>query len=835
MSLTPDDWARVTALFDELRVLEPATRAARLAQLEQATPAVASEVASLLDADADDAFLEVPSGGAALALTDMTPRLLGQVVGGYRIEREIGRGGMGVVYEGRHVDPLLHKRAAIKTLAIGLDRPELAWRFRRERRILASLEHPNIAALYDGGATPDGVPYLVMEYVDGVRLDTWCESNRLTIAQRLDLFRQVCAAVEFAHTKLVVHRDLKPNNILVTTDGVVKLLDFGIAKLSTTDDVVGEGHSELTRAGSMPLTTAYASPEQLRGDEVTTASDVYSLGVILYRLLTGVSPYTTDGASPVVVRETISVTPLRVPSDVVTQTQPGLCQLPNVGALRNRLRGELDAIVLMAMRPEPARRYASAAALSADLLRHLKGLPVEARPDTAGYRLGKFVRRQRALVGGIAVAAVALLTGTALALRSAQVARAEALRSQRITAVMEEIIGAGTSSVGRYTAPPTLLTMLDSARVSVVHGFADDPRTRGDFYRTFGRGYLSFNRPDLAVAMLDSAVTLHRQALGAGSVETALDMLSLADAMGAAGQEDSAQVRRTQAVAVLRAIRPEPTDALAAAELALGVSMVANYISEDKGLPLLQAALAKARAVPQPRWDMIAWAEAVSILPYSRQKGEAAADSAYQRSVAALARDSLNTDESRNALAFQVQALSSRGRGAEAVAPARQLLDKTVQRFGPTHFLVPQAQNLLAGSLGRANRPAEARVVFDSAIAITQAQTDPTSPMYLADMYAGRAMVEVQMHDEPAVLKSIARVKALAATLGAQRPTAEMTIERILSTLDVDQGRLPLARAHLERAVGIGTAAFGATATRTVAAAKRLAEFDSAHPPASRR
>lgn len=198
------------------------------------------------------------------------PSLIGRTLGAYLVTRVIGRGGMGVVFEGQHTDPQLAKRVAIKTLAIGIERPERLWRFRRERQILAGLEHSNIGALYDGGTTDDGVPYLVVEYVDGKRLDLWCETHQLTIPRRIELFRQVCAGVQFAHSKLVVHRDLKPSNILVTDEGVVKLLDFGIAKLLTPDDA----RDETTRGGLAPLTTAYASPEQARGEEITTTADV---------------------------------------------------------------------------------------------------------------------------------------------------------------------------------------------------------------------------------------------------------------------------------------------------------------------------------------------------------------------------------------------------------------------------------------------------------------------------------------------------------------------------------------------------------------------------------
>lgn len=392
-SLTPAQWARITSLFDELQPLPAGDRQARLAALAAEDHFVVDEVASLLEADTDDEFLSVGTGGVSPRASHVSAPLLGQTLGAYRIEREIGRGGMGVVYAGRHVDQSLDKQVAIKTLGIGLERPELAWRFRRERQILAKLEHPNIATLYDGGTTVDGTPYLVMEYVDGQRIDTWCNRHKLPIAARLDLFRQVCAAVQFAHTKLIVHRDLKPGNILVTDSGAVKLLDFGMAILVAGDDEATAEDTEFTRAGRAPLTTAFASPEQLRGDEVTTASDVYSLGVILHRLLSGGTPHAVDPGTAAITRDAAVGTAPRMPSETVTADHAAHCGTSSA-ALSNSLRGELDAIVLMALRREPARRYASADALAADVLRHLKGLPVHAKPDTVGYRVGKFMRRR---------------------------------------------------------------------------------------------------------------------------------------------------------------------------------------------------------------------------------------------------------------------------------------------------------------------------------------------------------------------------------------------------------------------------------------------------------
>jgi eukaryotic-like serine/threonine-protein kinase len=827
VTITPDQWARVTELFDSLRARSPDERAAELRILAMTEPVVHAELVALLQADVDDSFL---AGRAALDADQVAPDdMLGRTIGTYRVQGVLGRGGMGIVYKGEHVDPALRKSVAIKTLALGAASPQLAWRFAREREILARLSHPNIAALYDGGMTADGRQYLVMEYVDGQRIDTWCDQRQLNVAQRIDVFRQVCAAVQFAHSNLIVHRDLKPGNIFVTTDGTVKLLDFGIAKLVTVRDDVQAVAAEHTQTGSSPFTAAFASPEQLRGEEVTTASDVYSLSVVLYRLLTGTSPYAIDGMTPLAARDVVSSTPVRTPSESITATQPAQCRSASVRALRDELRGELDAILMMALRPEPTRRYSSVEALSDDLLRYLKGLPVIARPDTVTYRVRKFVQRQRALVVTVSVAAVALMATTAWSLVESRRAQAEALRTQRVATVLTEIIGAGTTSRSRYTSAPTLLTVLDSARVSVAREFDDEPATRAYFYAIFGRSYNSFGRPDRALVMFDSALAVTRSTFGPNTVEEALAIGFSADALDLLGRPDSALARRREAVDVLRRIRPLPDSVLVPAEMLVAGSMIVSMIEEDKALPMLEGAIARERRAARPRWPLIARSEAQTILPLARLRGDSAADSAFRRAGDAVKRDTTPADEALYTLAFMVQAQLARGRAAEAMAPAQMLVIRTKQKNGPTHILVGQAQNLLAGAYGQVNRLHAARATFDSAIALTRSYPE-SDPMYLVNMYSGRVGIAIRERDTLAISRSLAEITQLLPKLGAQRPVAEMGVEQIVATRDTEFGRLASARAHLARAVEIGRADLGPTATRTVAAEAKLKAFDAAHP-----
>jgi serine/threonine-protein kinase len=827
-SLTPDEWARITTHFDELRQLEAAERRARLDLLALADPMVASEVLALLDADADDAFMESESGGALSHANVITSRLIGQTVGTYRIEREIGHGGMGVVYEARHVDPSLDKHVAIKTLAIGLNRPELAWRFRRERQILARLEHPNIAALYDGGSTEDGLPYLVMEYVDGLRIDQWCDQQQRSIAERIDLFRQVCAAVHFAHTKLIVHRDLKPGNILVTRDGVVKLLDFGIAKLVLAEDESDDSSAELTRAGMVPHTTTYASPEQLRGHDVTTVSDVYSLGVVLYRLLTGAVPPAGDTRASSGTLAQGSVTP---PSEAATAAHAAQCGLPGIAPLRDALRGELDAIVLMALRDEPERRYASAEAFSADLLRFLKGMTVQAKPDTLGYRMRKFVRRQRALVAASVIAVVALVGGAVSSTLAARAARVEADRTARVARVLQGLIGSGAST--QYTSVPTLLTVLDSARSTVATEFADDDRARADAYDVFAGSYFGFQRPDLALLMLDSARLLHAQTTGPASVEVARDLAASADVVIALGATDSAFARHRLAVQMMRQLRPVPERELNDAEVELSFNEI-NLLQDASALPRMVGALERERRAAQPRWDMIAMGEAAMILPYFNQKRPEAADSAYIRSEEALLRDTTATQRYKTALAFQGQSLLVRGRPAAAEPKIRQLLVLTERRLGAGHYLTAQAQNLLARVMLPLGRYAEGRALIDSAIANNEAAV-ARDPMYLGEMYVTRTGFETKLHDWPAAEASLAKAAALRDKLGAQRPILTVSIQYTTAALEEERGRVEQARATFTRAAALARETLPPGAKNIGLAEEKLRAFTLRHPVAAAR
>ncbi len=427
--MSPERYRQVKQIFQAVLDVAPQARAAYLTETCAGDDELRGEVVSLLAAH-DDAgeFIEVP---AVAAIThseteDGALSVVGQRIGPYQVLREIGHGGMGTVYLATRADDQFKKRVAIKLVRRGMDSDFIVRRFRHERQILASLDHPNIARLFDGGTTEDGLPYFVMEYIEGLPMDEYCDRQQLTTVERLELFRTVCAAVQYAHQNLVVHRDLKPGNILITADGTPKLLDFGIAKLlnpELTGDTI-----DVTMTGMKLMTPGYASPEQARGEAITTASDVYSLGVVLYELLTGHRPYHVSARPPHEVMRVICEEQPSKPSTAVSKDEvitnsdgsakttitPEMVSRTREGQpdkLRKRLSGDLDNIVLMALRKEPQRRYTSVSQFAEDLRRHLTGLPVIAREDTVGYRTGKFVTRHKAGVAAAVLIAIALLGG----------------------------------------------------------------------------------------------------------------------------------------------------------------------------------------------------------------------------------------------------------------------------------------------------------------------------------------------------------------------------------------------------------------------------------------
>ncbi|MDC6167822.1 serine/threonine-protein kinase [Paucibacter sp. XJ19-41] len=474
-------WPQLSPLLDELLDMEPAARAARLAALRALEPELAADLEDLLARDAELAgndFLATPALPPTLTAA---PLMAGQAIGAYTLEREIGRGGMGSVWLARRTDGRYEGQVAIKFLSTGVLGHGDAGRFAREGQILARLTHPHIARLIDAGVALEGQqPYLVLEYVDGLTLDRFCASRELDLGQRLRLFLDVLAAVAHAHNRLILHRDLKPSNILVNGTGEVKLLDFGIAKLLNSE-AEGDGAgaaTELTRQAGRAFTPQYAAPEQVQGGDVTTATDVYALGVLLYQLLGGGHPTNTVPAGPPnnhkntgtaleQLRTVVEVEPRRLSDAVRAQADP------EVKKQARELRGDLDTIVAKALKKAPAERYANAAALADDLKRWLAHEPIAARPDSRSYRLLKFLRRHRLGVAAGSLAGLSLAVGIALALWKGQEAQQQRVQAEGLIEFMLGDLRKKLEPVGR-------LDVLDAVGDKALDYYARQDLARSD-------------------------------------------------------------------------------------------------------------------------------------------------------------------------------------------------------------------------------------------------------------------------------------------------------------------------------------------------------------------
>ena len=563
--MEPQRWQQIKNILDIALDLPPAERDELIQDRCTDDEELYREVVSLLEEnDTQNALMDRP----VISLRDLAePSLEGHMLGPYELRQVIGRGGMGNVYLAVRADDTYQRQVAVKVIRRGLDTDEIVRRFQNERQILANLEHPNIARLYDGGSTEDGRPFLVMEHIQGEPIDRYCDSRRLSIRERLELACKVCAAVHVAHQNLVVHRDLKPSNILVTPECEPKLLDFGIAKL------LEPGQQAITRTadGARPLTPEYASPEQVRGAAVTTASDVYSLGVLLYELLTGHRPYHLDTAAPAEIERVICTQEPSRPSTVVTRTLEHrhgdgstTTLTPQVVSqsresdpttLRRRLAGDVDAVVLKAMRKEPEQRYVSAAQLAADIRRHLEGQPVSARKGTTTYLAGKFVRRHR---WWLAVGATLLALGTGLGITEIQRQRAvkeqlTASNNSRQLGDFLQTVLEGAHPNNRKGEQRTLLDILETTDEQIAE-LAGQPLLQAALLGTIGNVYRNIGKRAEASERLEQSLAKRREILPEDHPDIAISLLNL----GLVTQKSDPKHTAALAVEAMRILERQP-------------------------------------------------------------------------------------------------------------------------------------------------------------------------------------------------------------------------------------------------------------------------------------
>ena len=736
----------------------------RMAYLEShcaGDPALRAEVESLLAADdaAQSQFLgEHVAEHAAPLVAELTPEPKDKPaeVGPYRLLEQLGQGGMGQVFRAERADGQFEQEVAIKLVRAGLGSPRMLRRFRHERQILARLEHPHIARLLDGGTTEDGRPYFVMEYVEGVPITQYCDDHRLGTDARLALFRTVCATVQYAHQNLIVHRDLKPSNILVTADGTVKLLDFGIAKLLDRADEAVLTMME-TQSDQRLMTPAYAAPEQIRGEPVTTATDVYQLGVLLYELLTGHRPYRLPSRLRAEIeRAILETTPTR-PSTVIDEVEaiaPGAskkvtpaqvteARTTTLDRLRRRLRGDLDNVVLMALRKEPTRRYESVGQLAEDVRRHQEGLPVVARPARTGYRVRKFVERHRVGVASAAVIVLLLMGLLAGALRysvvTAQQARAVAAERDQARAALQraETIQAFLTSTLHLSDPRTLrgaeaLTtdeVLREAERNATLLLAGEPETQADFFSVIGLVYQNAGQFGQAESLYVAAQAIRAQHTGARSPAVAQSLADLGAVALLRGDYPHADTLLQAALA-----RYAEADRLDSTRLALAWHTLGAVRQRQGRYAEAEAehrrALALRRRLLRAGDPDIAASQTGLGLALLRQGHYAAADSLFAAALPTVERHSLGraTPKLGNLFSYRATAHLEQGRYTVADSFFTAALGHLRRYWDGPHADLAETLNNLGVLRENQGRAEEALAAYQEALAMRRQTLGPRHP-----------------------------------------------------------------------------------------------------------
>jgi serine/threonine-protein kinase len=728
--MTPERWAHVQEIFHNVLERDLTEREAFLADACGSDDDLRHEVVSLLDAHDGKGLIDTIVGQRPPLTALPTTEIDGQ----YRILRSLGEGGMGTVYLAERQGADFTQNVALKLMREGFVDATLQERFRTEQRILARLEHPGIARLIDGGTTETGQPYYAMEYVAGTNVVDYCDHNRLSVTQRLRLFLDICDPVQYAHQQLVVHRDLKPSNILVSDRGRARLLDFGIAKIiHTTEDRDG-----VHRTGAW-FTPAYASPEQVRGEEASTLSDVYALGVLLYELLTGHRPYVIDsGAASEIQRIVCEQVPDR-PSSVVTRPaaisaaqgtaverrpeELSAVRSSTPERLRKRVSGDLDAIVLRALAKEATERYPSVQQLADDVRRHLEGKPVSARPDTVAYRMRRFVRRHRALVTStVALVSVLVAYGATVTVQNRRVGRAleqariEADRSSQLTDLL----------IGLFESPSPGLTGADSL---TAHELLDQglervqqmdgrPAAQAQMLHALGSVHRHLGEYGEAAPLFERALELRRRIHGADHQNVAESLVALADVYRVLNRLEEAEALLREALAMERDLVGDEHRLVARtmSELSLTLRDAGDY---EEAEPLAREALAMRRRLLGDKHQDVA--ESVNYLAaLLRRMGDYAASEPLYREALTMRQRLYGGDhpeiaESLNNLAVQLDEMGDYG----AAEPRyRQALAMYRRLFGENHPFVATAMGNLGILLARMERLDEAEELYRGALAV---------------------------------------------------------------------------------------------------------------------
>ena len=705
-------WKRIATILDAVLELPFDERGPYVDRACDGDAVLAREVEELLAATAAPAtFLGTPAiEHAAPLVADVegeiarapAASLHGRIVGPYRLLTELGEGGMGVVYLADRIDGQFDQQVAIKLVRQGVLSDDARRRFLQERQILAHLQHPSIARLLDGGVSADGTPFFVMERVEGRPVTAYCAERTLKTEERLRIFLEICEAVQYAHRNLIVHRDLKPSNILVDDGGRVKLLDFGIAKLLGDSDsaVAGAAHT-VVRA----LTLDYAAPEQLRGESVSTSTDVYALGVLLYELLTGTRPYRTGSVVGELERAILEQEPAPPSARVES------------GDLRRRLRGDLDRIVLKALQKSPERRYPSAEAFATDVHRHLEGLPVSARGDALSYRAWKFLGRHRVGAGAAALLLVTLVGGLFATSWQARRAEREARKAEAVKEFLKTLLSAADPTLAKGREP-SIRQLLDAGAGRIETELRDQPDVQSEVARLVASVYHSLGEYDRAMPLLRADLERRERRDGPHSVAAAEARTLIADALYEQGRYDEADPMYQKALAIQRETRGERAPQVA--ELLWDIAGVMRNRGDLAGAESFdkQALAIYVETKGDDSADAAAVRESLAII-YS-QLARFTEAAALQQPVTLwrerhLGANHPHTLTARYNLAFYLQAL---GRFDDAVAITEDVAERQRRVLGERHDALAASLRLRARALDAAGRAEEALPIVAEAQSI---------------------------------------------------------------------------------------------------------------------
>lgn len=794
-----DRWAAIESAFGEASGLAAAERASYFAALERDDPTLAAEVRSLIEASdpwwIDESLVTIPA-----ATVPMAPD---QRIGAYQLVRPLGRGGMGEVWLALREGQEFRQHVALKIVRSGMESAELIAGFRAERQILGSLNHPNVAHLLDVGETPDGRPYLALEFVEGLPLTDYCDERQLSIDDRLRLFRTVCNAVRFAHQNLVVHQDLKPSNILVTSDGVPKLLDFGIAKVLAPSRFEADNEASAAPPELKAMTPEYAAPEQIEGAPTTTASDVYALGVILFQLLSGRRPYRDVGGDRRALLDAMRTRPVPLASeavearaDVDLARRIAATRKLTPRALRARLAGDLDAIVQRALAPFASDRYSSVEQLATDVERSLNRHPVSARPRTTRYVAGRFVRRHRL---GVALSVVAFASLAAFVLtvlrqsaaireRSAQVER-ERQRAVAVSSFLQDLFRGADPAEAKGTTI-TARELLDRGAAKVERELADQPAAKADLMTVMSESYQNLGLYPPAEQLAARAVATLRARKAPTDSALAAALIAHGMSLHYAERTRDARVEYDSALAIRRRLG-DTTSAVVAQTLALEGSTFQDEGADSTARRLYNRAIDMRRAHGEVATDTVLAFALNNLGVLLRRSGDLDGAASAYREALAIRRATLGPDHFETLRTLNNLALVSGARGNYAAAESILIIvaDGWKRVVGADHPATAYALNNLGALYIRTKQPAKALRLFNEALAIRRAKLQPTSPL-IAQSWTSVGVALEELGDRKRALeayrtalavrestagpddRSMADVKKLIADLEKKQPTA---------------------------------------------------------------